>query len=192
MQTVSNGASGSSNSSGVADHLLSERVLVLDFGSQYAQLIARRIREQNVYCEIIRHDVSADVILARKPAAIVLSGGPSSVYEKNAPKCDPRIFSLGIPLLGICYGMQLASQALGGDVTSCPSREFGRSRLQISTQEKLFSGFPHEIDVWMSHGDQVRDLPDGFVHLQPLSTKTKPFMGCSFIPRYRTLRWAAL
>lgn len=159
--------------SATTDHLLSERVLVMDFGSQYAQLIARRIREQNVYCEIIRHDVSAEVIAARKPVAIVLSGGPSSVYEENAPKCDPRIFTMGIPILGICYGMQLATQALGGAVESCPSREFGRSRLQIGSMEKLFAGFPHEIDVWMSHGDQVRSLPEGFELLA--STSTCPF-----------------
>jgi GMP synthase (glutamine-hydrolysing) len=155
------------------DHLLSERVLVIDFGSQYAQLIARRIREQNVYCEIIRHDVSAEVIQARNPVAIVLSGGPSSVYEDKAPRCDPRIFTLGVPILGICYGMQLATQALGGAVESCPSREFGRSRLQIGSMEKLFAGFPHEIDVWMSHGDQVRSLPEGFELLA--STSTCPF-----------------
>jgi GMP synthase (glutamine-hydrolysing) len=162
-----------SSASFSTEHLLSERVLVMDFGSQYAQLIARRIREQNVYCEIIRHDISADVIAARKPIAIVLSGGPSSVYEENAPKCDPRIFSMGIPILGICYGMQLATQALGGAVESCPSREFGRSRLQIGSMEKLFAGFPHEIDVWMSHGDQVRSLPEGFELLA--STSTCPF-----------------
>ena len=173
MQTATSGAPSSSLSSSVADNLLSERVLVLDFGSQFAQLIARRIREQNVYCEIIRHDVSADVILARKPIAIVLSGGPSSVYEDKAPKCDPRIFELGIPILGICYGMQLATQALGGAVESFPSREFGRSRLQIASMEKLFAGFPHEIDVWMSHGDQVRSIPDGFELLA--STSTCPF-----------------
>ena len=162
-----------SSPTALTDRLLDERVLVIDFGSQYAQLIARRIREQNVYCEIIRHDVSAEVIAARKPVAIVLSGGPSSVYEENAPKCDPRIFSMGIPILGICYGMQLATQALGGAVESCPSREFGRSRLQIGSMEKLFAGFPHEIDVWMSHGDQVRSLPEGFELLA--STSTCPF-----------------
>ena len=190
MNTVSNGASSPSNSTIVADQLLSERVLVLDFGSQYAQLIARRIREQNVYCEIIRHDVSVEVIKARKPIAIVLSGGPSSVYEANAPKCDPAIFDLGIPILGICYGMQLASQALGGAVESCPAREFGRSRLQIDSMEKLFAGFPHEIDVWMSHGDQVRSLPEGFETLASTGTcpfaavkhLTKPIYGLQFHP----------
>ncbi|WP_146678838.1 glutamine-hydrolyzing GMP synthase [Pirellula sp. SH-Sr6A] len=173
-----------------APDLLSERVLVLDFGSQYAQLIARRIREQNVYCEIVRHDISAETIRARKPAAIVFSGGPSSVYEANAPKCDPNIFHLGIPVLGICYGMQLASQALGGRVEPCNRREFGRARLQVKSMEKLFAGFPHEIDVWMSHGDQVRDLANDFETLASTPTcphaavrhKTLPIYGLQFHP----------
>jgi GMP synthase (glutamine-hydrolysing) len=173
-----------------APDLLSERVLVLDFGSQYAQLIARRIREQNVYCEIVRHDISAETIIARKPSAIVFSGGPSSVYETNAPKCDPKIFQLGIPVLGICYGMQLASQALGGRVERCNRREFGRARLQVKSMEKLFVGFPHEIDVWMSHGDQVQDLANDFETLASTSTcphaavrhKTLPIYGLQFHP----------
>lgn len=173
-----------------APDLLSERVLVLDFGSQYAQLIARRIREQNVYCEIVRHDISAETIVARKPSAIVFSGGPSSVYEKNAPKCDPKIFQLGIPVLGICYGMQLASQALGGRVERCNRREFGRARLQVKSMEKLFAGFPHEIDVWMSHGDQVQDLANDFETLASTPTcphaavrhKTLPIYGLQFHP----------
>ena len=190
MNAVSNGATTPSPSTSVASELLSERVLILDFGSQFAQLIARRIREQNVYCEIIRHDVSLDVIIARKPIAIVLSGGPASVYEKNAPKCDPGIFTLGIPVLGICYGMQLVSQAMGGAVESHEAREFGRSRLKIDCMEKLFAGFPHEIDVWMSHGDQVRALPDGFETLASTGTcpfaavkhKTLPLYGLQFHP----------
>ncbi len=91
-----------------AENLVDEKILVLDFGSQYAQLIARRVREQNVFCEIIRHDLSADAIRDKKPAGIILSGGPSSVYADGAPKCDPELFRLGIPVLGICYGMQLA------------------------------------------------------------------------------------
>ena len=139
MNNHSDGASSPEKSANVAHDLLSERVLVLDFGAQYAQLIARRVRDQNVYCELIRHDVSAEVIMARKPYAIILSGGPASVYEKNAPKCDPRIFSLGVPILGICYGMQLASHALGGAVEKCPAREFGRSRLEIASMEKKLS-----------------------------------------------------
>ncbi len=160
-------------SSNASMDLLSERVLVLDFGSQFSQLIARRVRDQNVYCEIIRHDVSAEIIAARKPSAIILSGGPASVYEPDAPKCDPNIFGLGIPVLGICYGMQLVSQALGGMVENCPSREFGRARLEIGQMEKLFAGFPHEIDVWMSHGDQVTSVPAGFETLA--STQTCPY-----------------
>jgi GMP synthase (glutamine-hydrolysing) len=153
--------------------LAEERVLVFDFGSQYAQLIARRVREENVYCEIVRHNISAETVAARKPAAIILSGGPNSVYENGAPKCDPKIFELGIPILGICYGMQLISETLGGKVTHCPAREYGRSRLRIDRMENLFAGFPHEIDVWMSHGDQVSDLSGDFYSLA--STATCPF-----------------
>jgi GMP synthase (glutamine-hydrolysing) len=183
-------STSTASNTNTAPDLLSERVLVLDFGSQYAQLIARRIREQNVYCEIVRHDISAETILARKPAAIVFSGGPSSVYEPNAPKCDPKIFHLGIPVLGICYGMQLASQALGGRVEPCNRREFGRARLQVKSMEKLFAGFPHEIDVWMSHGDQVRDLANDFETLASTPTcphaavrhKTLPIYGLQFHP----------
>ena len=190
MNNRSTGTSSPDKNTKAPNDLLSERVLVLDFGAQYAQLIARRVRDQNVYCELIRHDVSADVIKARKPSAIILSGGPASVYEENAPKCDPRIFSLGIPILGICYGMQLASQALGGAVEKCPAREFGRSRLEIASMEKLFAGFPHEIDVWMSHGDQVHALPDDFETLASTSScpfaavkhKTKPIYGLQFHP----------
>ena len=173
-----------------APDLISERVLVLDFGSQYAQLIARRVREQNVYCEIVRHDISAETVKARSPSAIIFSGGPSSVYEANAPKCDPKIFDLGIPILGICYGMQLLSQSMGGKVTSCSQREFGRSRLQVKSMERLFAGFPHEIDVWMSHGDQVNDLSESFDILASTPTcpfaavrhKTKPIYGLQFHP----------
>ncbi len=160
-------------SSSRVDPLLSERVLVLDFGSQFAQLIARRVREQNVYCEIVRHDISAEAIQARKPSALILSGGPSSVYEPKAPRCDPRLFELGIPILGICYGMQLTAHCMGGSVQPYPAREFGRARLQIRDMEKLFAGFPHEIDVWMSHGDQVQALPQGFEALA--ATPTCPF-----------------
>src|SRR6476646_2545182 len=101
----------------------SERILILDFGSQYGQLIARRVREQNVFCQIVRHDLSADRVRELRPNGIILSGGPSSVYEKGAPHCDPRLFELGIPVLGICYGMQLACQALGGQVKPAASRE---------------------------------------------------------------------
>jgi GMP synthase (glutamine-hydrolysing) len=165
--------SSSSSHVSTIGSLAEERVLVLDFGSQYAQLIARRVREENVYCEIVRHSISAETIAQRKPAAIILSGGPNSVYDAGAPKCDPKIFELGIPILGICYGMQLISETLGGKVEHCPAREYGRSRLRIERMENLFAGFPHEIDVWMSHGDQVKNLSDDFVPIA--STGTCPF-----------------
>ncbi|MCB1025129.1 MAG: glutamine-hydrolyzing GMP synthase, partial [Acidobacteria bacterium] len=128
---------------------------MLDFGSQYTQLIARRVREQNVYCQIVRHDLPATRIAELAPRGIILSGGPSSVYEKGAPKCDPALFNLGIPVLGICYGMQLACEALGGRVEHTPSREYGRASCRIVSHDTLFDGLPSETDVWMSHGDQV-------------------------------------
>ncbi len=173
-----------------ADALQNERVLVLDFGSQFAQLIARRVRDQNVYCEIVRHDISAKTVLARKPAAIIFSGGPSSVYDSAAPVCDPGLFDLGIPILGICYGMQLTAHSLGGAVQSCPAREYGRARLSIGNMGKLFAGFPAQIDVWMSHGDQVDRLPEGFETIAGTETcphaaikhRSKPIYGIQFHP----------
>ena len=149
-----------------------ERVLVLDFGSQYAQLIARRVRDQNVYCEIIRHDLSADAIAAKRPKAIILSGGPASVYESGAPRCDSKIFHLGIPVLGICYGMQLIAEEFGGKVKPCPTREFGRARLQTLPQpdNSFFAGLPNEMEVWMSHGDQVTMIDAQFTTLAQTST----------------------
>ena len=143
-----------------------ERILVLDFGSQYAQLIARRVREQNVYCEIVRHDITPDQIANHQPVGLILSGGPSSVYENEAPHCHPGIFELGIPVLGICYGMQLACEQLGGKVDSHPVREYGRATCRISgTDDVLFDDFPMESEVWMSHGDQVQQVSDDFVAL---------------------------
>ncbi len=142
--------------------LTDQHVLVLDFGSQYAQLIARRVREQNVYCEIVRHDISAAQIQRRNPSGLILSGGPKSVYDEGAPKCDPAIFQLGIPILGICYGMQLVCETLGGAVTSVPAREYGRSRCRLDADGELFTGLPGETDVWMSHGDQVATVSSDF------------------------------
>ncbi|HRE99543.1 MAG TPA: glutamine-hydrolyzing GMP synthase [Pirellulaceae bacterium] len=160
-------------SSPTVDSISRERVLVLDFGSQYAQLIARRVREQHVYCEIVRHDISAERIRQLAPKGLILSGGPSSVYEAGAPKCDPAIFSLGIPVLGICYGMQLMCEALGGKVENAPSREYGRARLQVTQRDGLFEAFPSSADVWMSHGDQVDRVSADFLPLA--STSTCPF-----------------
>jgi GMP synthase (glutamine-hydrolysing) len=158
-----------------ASELAAERVLVLDFGSQYAQLIARRVREQHVYCEIVRHDISAARIRELAPIGIILSGGPASVYASGAPQCDPAIFDLGIPLLGICYGMQLMCQALGGRVQSHAVREFGRARCNITAAKEsddLFTGVGRETEVWMSHGDQVEVISDQFIPLA--STDTCP------------------
>jgi len=141
-----------------------EKVLVLDFGSQYAQLIARRVRQRQVYCEIVRHDLPARRIRELAPRGLILSGGPSSVYDEGAPKCDPEIFRLGLPVLGICYGMQLICESLGGKVTNTPSREYGRAHLTVAggpqTPNKLFTGIPAATQVWMSHGDQVSEVSD--------------------------------
>ncbi len=142
-----------------------QRVLVLDFGSQYAQLIARRVREQHVFCEIVRHDITAEQIAAHAPRGLILSGGPSSVYEDNAPRCDQRLFHMGLPVLGICYGMQLACEALGGHVNSVPTREYGPARCRVTNPTNLFQGIPDELDVWMSHGDQVTTVSAEFTPL---------------------------
>ena len=152
--------------------LHSERVLVLDFGSQFAQLIARRVREQHVYCEIVRHDITAERVREIAPRGIILSGGPASVYEPGAPTCDADIFKLGIPVLGICYGLHVACEALGGKVDGAPAREFGRANVEIVSHDDLFDSVPNSIEVWMSHGDQVSAMSAGFVPLA--KTKTCP------------------
>lgn len=148
-----------------AQKVADERVLVLDFGSQYAQLIARRVREQHVYCEIVRHDITAQRVRELAPRGLILSGGPSSVYAAGAPNCDPEIFQLGIPVLGICYGMQLLCRHLGGEVANAPAREYGRAKCHISSDNDLFHDLPEETEVWMSHGDQVTAVSDDFVSL---------------------------
>ena len=150
-----------------------ERVLVLDFGSQYAQLIARRVREQNVYCEIVRHDISVERIKEHNPQGLILSGSPSSVYEEGAPRCDPELFGMGLPVLGICYGMQLATEAFGGKVQSTSTREYGRAILTADTTSSLFENTSVEQQVWMSHGDQVSNISEDFIALA--HTDTCPF-----------------
>ena len=162
----------------------SERVLVLDFGSQYAQLIARRVREQQVYCQIVRHDISADRIRELAPLGILLSGGPASVYEPRAPQCDERLFHLGIPVLGICYGMHLACQALGGKVENTPSREYGRAHCTVETSNELFSGLSPVTQVWMSHGDQVADINDQFRSLARSETCSMAAIQHNELPVY--------
>ena len=138
-------------------------VLVVDFGAQYAQLIARRVREAGVYSELIPHTATAEEIAAKDPIGIILSGGPSSVYEPGAPTLDPAVFDLGVPTLGICYGFQVMAQALGGVVANTGLREYGATDASIIRDESvLFDGQPAEQNVWMSHGDQVSEAPAGF------------------------------
>ena len=139
-------------------------VLVVDFGAQYAQLIARRVREAHVYSEIVPHSMSLAEMLARDPVAIVLSGGPSSVYADGAPAVDPGLFDAGVPVFGICYGFQAMALALGGRVERTGLSEFGRTPLSITASSSaLFAQLPPEQSVWMSHGDSVSEAPDGFV-----------------------------
>jgi len=142
-----------------------DKVLILDFGSQYTQLIARRVREEGVYSEIHPCNISLEEIKAINPQAIILSGGPASVVQENSPKIDPAIFDLGLPILGICYGMQLISYLLGGKVEPAKVREYGRSSLELLTSSPLWEGiWPEhkEFTVWMSHGDTVLEIPQGF------------------------------
>ncbi|MDT7732226.1 MAG: hypothetical protein QOK45_2479, partial [Mycobacterium sp.] len=136
-------------------------MLVVDFGAQYAQLIARRVREARVYSEVIPHTASVEEIKAKDPQAIVLSGGPASVYADGAPQLDPALFDLGVPVFGICYGFQAMAQALGGTVTHTGTSEYGRTEMNV-TGGQLHSDLPATQPVWMSHGDAVTDAPDGF------------------------------
>ena len=167
-----------------------EVIPILDFGSQYAQLIARRVREKGVYSELVRPDITIEELKKLNPKGIILSGGPSSVYEPNAPRCDPRLFDLGVPVMGICYGMQLAAQILGGEVKAAKAREYGRAHLHIVSEDPFVHGLPEETTVWMSHGDQVNSLGDDFLAIATTPTcpiaavrhKTKPFFGVQFHP----------
>ena len=139
-----------------------ETVVVLDFGGQYNQLIARRVRELSVYSEMLPYDSSLEEIRGKNPRAIILTGGPSSVREKGAPVCDPGVFELGVPVLGICYGMQLMAMTMGGGVGGSLLREYGRSHLHVVEQDLLFKGIPDQMQVWMSHGDAISSVPPGF------------------------------
>jgi GMP synthase (glutamine-hydrolysing) len=150
-----------------------EIIAILDFGSQYVQLIARRVREQNVYSRICPAAIPADE-LARMPLkGIILSGGPASVYQPGAPRCDEEIFDLGVPILGICYGMQLGCQILGAQITRASSHEYGRATLKMVDKSNLFANLPNETITWASHGDQVTELGSDFEKLG--ETKTCPF-----------------
>lgn len=175
----------------VAQQAQLEQVLILDFGSQYAQLIARRVREQKVFCRLVRHDLTAARIRELAPKGIILSGGPSSVYDKGAPKFDPGILELGIPILGICYGMQALCQALGAPVKRAEHREFGRASVEVVIGGGLLDQVGEKnTTVWMSHGDQVEGAAADWQVLArtptcPLAAvrhKTKPFYGLQFHP----------
>jgi len=139
-----------------------QSIVVLDFGAQYSQLIARRIREQNVFSAVLPCNASLDEIRSYSPIGIVLSGGPSSVYDKDAPNADRRVFELGVPVLGICYGLQLMVHVLGGKVRAADKREYGHAYVEIKNGSSLFDGLPRELNVWMSHGDEAVELPAGF------------------------------
>jgi GMP synthase (glutamine-hydrolysing) len=167
-----------------------ETIAILDFGSQYGQLIARRVREHNVYSRICRADVPAQELSRSGVRGLILSGGPASVYDKNAPKCDTKILDLGVPILGICYGMQLGCQILGAEVTAAQKREYGRASLRMLDKSDLFANMPDSTTVWASHGDQVGRLGDDFVRLAETETcpfaavrhKKKKFFGVQFHP----------
>lgn len=140
-----------------------ELVLVLDFGGQYSQLIARRVRELHVYSEMLPYDTSIEKIAALKPKGIIFSGGPASVYAKNAPAIDKRILEMGIPIFGICYGLQLLIYMLGGEVIRADKREYGKAMVNFSASHSLFSGLEDKEQCWMSHGDYVSSVPEGFI-----------------------------
>ncbi|MDD5327935.1 MAG: glutamine-hydrolyzing GMP synthase [Phycisphaerae bacterium] len=167
-----------------------EMIAILDFGSQYSQLIARRVREQNVYSEIFRADISAKKLQRLPLKGLIFSGGPASVYSKHAIDCDRKIFELGVPILGICYGMQLGCKILGGQVISAEKREYGRTILSIVDKSDLLAHLPDSISVWASHGDQVSELGDDFDILATTETcpyaavrhKSKGFFGVQFHP----------
>ncbi|UCF44179.1 MAG: glutamine-hydrolyzing GMP synthase [Planctomycetota bacterium] len=167
-----------------------ETIAILDFGSQYCQLIARRIREHNVYSAIFRADTTSEELSRLGVKGLILSGGPASVYDESAPRCDEKIFAMGVPILGICYGMQLGCQILGAEVIAAQRREYGRTNLSIADKKDLFANLPDSTTVWASHGDQVGQLGKDFLKLAQTQTcpyaavkhKKKNFFGVQFHP----------
>lgn len=167
-----------------------ETVLILDFGSQYAQLIARRVREAGAFSLLMAPDTPIEELMNYNLVGIILSGGPNSVGDESAPRCDARLFEIGVPVLGICYGMQLGCFMLGGKIEGAESREFGRSTLHVQNQSGLFRGIPKDTAVWMSHGDQVNSLEDDFdilaatdsCPMAAVSHNSKKFYGVQFHP----------
>lgn len=169
---------------------MAEFIAILDFGSQYTQLIARRVRENRVYCEILRHDTPAAKLRGLRARGVILSGGPAGVYEQGAPRCDPEVFRLGVPVLGICYGLQLGCQVLGGKVLASDRKEYGDTAIDVVEDDPLFKGVNRHTTVWMSHGDQVVDPGESFDTLARTPTcphaavrhRTLPFFGLQFHP----------
>lgn len=167
-----------------------EKILIIDFYGQYNQLIARRVRECNVYSEIVPFSTSIEKIKEKNPKGIIFTGGPASVFEENSPKCDPEIFNLGIPVLGICYGMQLMTHMLGGEVQKADKREYGVTSVSINNSSKLFNGFDNTNDCLMSHTDFVVKLPEGFENIgstdhcpnAAMQNTSKNFYGIQFHP----------
>ena len=165
-------------------------VLILNFGSQYVQLIARRVRELGIYSQIVPFYLSLEKIMENEPYALILSGGPASVYTQGAPLPDERIYTLGIPILGICYGLQAITHQLGGTVERAQKQEYGRARLEVLKEDPLFEGLPKNFDVWMSHADKVSKLPRDFEILAKsenspyavIKHKLKPIYGVQFHP----------
>lgn len=170
-----------------------DTIIVLDFGSQYNQLIARRIREFGVYSELHPHTITAEEIKEINPKGIIFSGGPNSVYGEGALHCDEKIFDLGLPIFGICYGMQLMTQKFGGKVERANHREYGKAVLKVENESKLYANLPEEQVVWMSHGDLVTGLPEGFVvdatsescPIAGMSNEAKNLYGVQFHPEVR-------
>ena len=172
---------------------MQEKILILDFGGQYNQLIARRVREQNVYCEIKPYTTTLDEIRAFAPMGIIFTGGPNSVYLEESPHVDPEVFRLGVPILGICYGCQLMAHTLGGQVTAAQedtAREYGKTVTYYDTSCKLFKGIPEQAISWMSHGDYMAKVPEGFALVAhtdacpnaAIADKSRGFYGVQFHP----------
>ncbi|HAZ11066.1 MAG: glutamine-hydrolyzing GMP synthase [Omnitrophica bacterium GWA2_41_15] len=167
-----------------------DTVVILDFGSQYNQLIARRVRECKVYSVLMPYSASIEKIKSYNPKAIILTGGPASVMKKGSPKADPRIFKLGVPILGICYGMQFTAYVLGGKVGKSKKREYGYSELILNKRDQFFSGFEKKEKVWMSHGDKVQEKPKGFIvlahtknsHIASMADPVRKIYGVQFHP----------
>lgn len=177
--------------------LQQESVVVLDFGAQYGQLIARNVRQCKVYCEILPHHTPLEEILQRNPKGVILTGGPSSVYEASAPRCDPRLYDSGLPILGICYGLQLMAHELGGKVSPGSKSEFGKTELQVLVADDLFKHLNPQLICWMSHGDVVETPPPGFVvssctantPVASFSNRSRKLFGVQFHPEVVHTPW---